>query len=283
MKKYIALLIGLVLGFGFVSCSNDDDEDENVNGEDKYLAEVLTVRYDWKDGKRSGEGYPYKLDMYDENGDYAGGAHFLSGHRTEIIRNVKGERIEERITDLNDSKSIITRYLMEYDYADSGAVVTMHEYNWNNKLVLTYIREFGNDQRLTKWTEHVDSIGNNSGVVRTYSYSGNTETIEITNLKNGSFVQKIVSEKDSHDNVTKTTITYAKGGISTAEYVNEYDSNGRLKKKTGPIYDGGTIYGYTEYTYNGDGTVSKEHCVNKMGAFSEEEYDLEYSYKYEMK
>ena len=33
MKKNIALLLGLVLGLGFVSCSSDDDDDESINGE----------------------------------------------------------------------------------------------------------------------------------------------------------------------------------------------------------------------------------------------------------
>ena len=69
MKKYIALLIGLVLGFGFVSCSNDDDEDENVNGKGKYLAEMTVTRYDWKDGKRSSEGTLYQVFKYNEKGD----------------------------------------------------------------------------------------------------------------------------------------------------------------------------------------------------------------------
>lgn len=43
MKKNIALLLGLVLGMGFVSCSSDDDDDEYTNGEGKYLAEIVNV------------------------------------------------------------------------------------------------------------------------------------------------------------------------------------------------------------------------------------------------
>ena len=40
------------------------------------------------------------------------------------------------------------------------------------------------------------------------------------------------------------------------------------------------LIGFTEYTYNADATVKKEHCVYKTSSFSEEEYDLEYTYTY---
>ena len=286
MKKNIALLLGLVLGLGFVSCSSDDDDDESVNGEGKYLAEELITRYDWKDGKRSDEGTPYQLYKFNANGDYIGGDNYRSGHRVEVTYDDKGDRLEEIVYDLNNLKSITSRYKYEYIYADSGVIVSTYDYNWKNKLVLTYKREFrkiDSDYQLTKWTEIIDSIGKDRGTVSTYSYSGNTETIYRTNLKDGAFSEKIVHEMDGHDNVTKTTISYAKGQISTAEYVNEYDSNGWLLKKTGPTYDDGTTYGYTEYTYNADGTVKKEHCVTRMGTYSEEEYDLEYTYKYKKK
>ena len=79
MKKNIALLLGLVLGLGFVSCSSDDDDDdEYTNGEGKYLAEMQTTRYDWKDGKRSNEGKPSQLIRYDKEGRYIGEDNFRS-------------------------------------------------------------------------------------------------------------------------------------------------------------------------------------------------------------
>ena len=36
-------------------------------------------------------------------------------------------------------------------------------------------------------------------------------------------------------------------------------------------------------TYNDDGTTRKEHHVDRMNTSSEEEYDLEYTYKYKKK
>ena len=58
MKKNIALLFGLVLGLGFVSCSNDDDDEKGT-----YLAEKSITIYEWKDGKRPSEGKLYNLSV----------------------------------------------------------------------------------------------------------------------------------------------------------------------------------------------------------------------------
>ena len=299
MKKNIALLLGLVLGLGFVSCSSDDDDDESINGEGKYLAEKLITRYDWKDGKRSDEGKLYEINRYNENGDFVGGDRCTYGYRVDVLYDDKGDLSEEISYDLNDLNSIIDRWKIERKYTDSGVVVSSYQYNWKNKLVLTYIREFSkesdSDYKLTKWTHIIDSIGKNHGQVYTYSYSGNTETIEVTNLDDGSFSEKIVHELDSHGNVTKTTSTHAGGGTSVSKYEYEYDSHGRLVKKTGPIYVSASVFGYieqnagyVEYTYNDDGTIWKEHYVDNVSVYNmdkyiQKEYDLEYTYKYKKK
>lgn len=299
MKKNIALLLGLVLGLGFVSCSSDDDDDESINGEGKYLAEKLITRYDWKDGKRSDEGKLYEINRYNENGDFVGGDRCTYGYRVDILYDDKGDLSEEISYDLNDLNSIIDRWKIERKYTDSGVVVSSYQYNWKNKLVLTYIREFSkesdSDYKLTKWTHIIDSIGKNHGQVYTYSYSGNTRTIEVTNLDDGSFSEKIVHELDSHGNVTKTTSTHAGGGTSVSKYEYEYDSHGRLVKKTGPIYVSASVFGYieqnagyVEYTYNDDGTIWKEHYVDNVSVYNmdkyiQKEYDLEYTYKYKKK
>ena len=280
MKKNIALLLGLVLGLGFVSCSSDDDDDESINGEGKYLAEKLITRYDWKDGKRSSEGKTFQLIRYNKEGKFIGEDNFIYGHRVEIIYDANGDRKEERAYDLNDLKTLISSYKYEYNYVDS--ILIVYGYNWKGKLVNTYIREYDYAEKLIKYTEVIDSIGKDYGQVFTYSYSGNTETIDITKLKDGSFSQRIVHEEDSHGNVTKTAITYKDGQTISSENINEYDSKGRLLKKTGPIYDDGVNYGYTEYTYNDDGTIKKQHIVSRDSRH-EEEYDLEYTYKYKKK
>ena len=276
MKKYIALLLGLVLGLGFVSCSNDDDDDENVNGEDKYLAELLVTRYNWKDGKRSDEGKLYNRYEYNEKEQLVFRDFGVMGYKMTYTYNADGEMTENR---LYSNDNFLNLYKIEYGNSSSVTYV----YNPENRLVTTVKNEYNPDGKIAKHTEIIDSISPNYGTVFTYTYSGNTETIEITNLRNGSFERKITKEYDSHGNETKNTITNANGWISTGESVNEYDSNGRLLKKTGPIYDDGTPYGYTEYTYNADGTVKKEHCVNNIETYSQEEYDLEYTYTYKKK
>ena len=288
MKKNIALLLGLVLGLGFVSCSSDDDDDdEYTNGEGKYLAEMQTTRYDWKDGKRSNEGKPFQLIRYDKEGRYIGEDNFTSGHRTDIIFDTNGDRLEERVYDLNDLKTLTTTCKYEYNYVDSILVISV--YNWKGNHVYTYRREYDYTERLIKLTEIVDSIGKDYGNVYTYSYSGNVETIDVTKVKDGSFSERIVHEEDSHGYIIKTTVTYNNGSTTSTEYINEYDSNGRLLKRTGPIYNNSVNYGYTEYTYNDDGTIKKQHVVARLnspkdvGPVQNEEYDLEYTYKYKKK
>ena len=276
MKKYIALLLGLVFGLGFVSCSSDDDDDENINGEGKYLAEMTVTRYNWKDGKRSNEGKLYNRYEYNEKEQLVSRYFGLTGYNMTHTYNADGDMIESR---LYSKDNLLNLY--KHEYGNSSLVT--YVYNWKNQLVSTVKNEYNHDGKIAKHTEIIDSIGKDYGVVFTYSYSGNTETIEFTNLKDGSFERKVTNEYDSHGNVSKTIKTSAMGWISTGEYINEYDSNGRLQKTTGPKFDDGTPYGCTEYTYNADGTVKKEHYVNNIETYSQEEYDLEYTYTYKKK
>ena len=274
MKKNIALLLGLVLGLGFVSCSSDDDDDENVNGEDKYLAELLITRYDWKDGKRSDEGKQNQLIKYNKDGRWLS-SEYNDGTRDEYTYDDNGDCIEKR--EYNSNNTLIYTSKYEYNYVDSFMVMSV--YNWKNELVRTDKNEYSYDEKLIKCTEIIDSIGKDHGSVRIYSYSETTVTMEETNLKDGSFMQKFTREYDSHGNITKMTTSYRLGSIHTDEFSNEYDSNGRLLKKT--MYDG--VYGYTEYTYNDDGTIKNQHCVNGLNTDYEKVYDLEYTYKYKKK
>jgi hypothetical protein len=274
MKKNIALLLGLILGLGFVSCSSDDDDDENVNGEDKYLAELLITRYDWKDGKRSDEGKLNQLIKYNKDGRWLG-CEYNDGTRDEYTYDDNGDCIEKR--EYNSNNTLIYTSKYEYNYVDSFMVMSV--YNWKNELVRTDKNEYSYDEKLIKCTEIIDSIGKDHGSVRIYSYSETTVTMEETNLKDGSFMQKYTREYDSYGNITKMTTSYRLGSIHTDEFSNEYDSNGRLLKKT--MYDG--VYGYTEYTYNDDGTIKNQHCVNGLNTDYEKVYDLEYTYKYKKK
>ena len=286
MKKNIALLLGLVLGLGFVSCSSDDDDDEYTNGEGKYLAEMLTTLYDWKDGKRSDEGVPYQITRYDKEGRTISFEYLYDGWRRDFTYDENGDKKEEIFYDENNN--ITSTYKYEYNYVDSYMV--RYCYNWKNQLVKTEKSEYSNKEQRIRFTEIIDSIGKDYGQVCTYSYSENTITTNINLLQDGSFLQKIVHEVDSHGNVTKTTSISRDGQTATVEYENEYDSKGRILKRTSHSDDGRVNYGYTEYTYNDDGTVKKTHTVNVYNpipgvsnAERKEEFDLEYTYKYKKK
>ena len=277
MKKNIALLLGLILVFGFVSCSSDDDDDENVNGEDKYLAELLITRYDWKDGKRSDEGKLNQLIKYNKDGRWLG-CEYNDGTRDEYTYDDNGDCIESR--EYNSNNTLIYTSKYEYNYVDSFRVMSV--YNWKNELVRTDKNEYSYDEKLIKCTEIIDSIGKDHGSVYIYSYSGTTVTMEKTNLKDGSFMQKYTREYDSYGNITKMTTSYKSGNIYIDEFSHEYDSNGNILKTTGPTTNG-VNRGYTEYTYNDDGTIKNQHCVNGLNTDYEKVYDLEYTYKYKKK
>ena len=160
--------------------------------------------------------------------------------------------------------------------------MVMSVYNWKNELVRTDKNEYSYDEKLIKSTEIIDSIGKDHGSVRIYSYSETTVTMEETNLKDGSFMQKYTREYDSYGNITKMTTSYKSGNIYIDEFSHEYDSNGNILKTTGPTTNG-VNRGYTEYTYNDDGPIKNQHCVNGLNTDYEKVYDLEYTYKYKKK
>lgn len=281
MKKYIALLLGLVFGLGFVSCSSDDDDDENISGEGKYLAEMTVTRYDWKDGKRSDEGKIYQRYEYNEKEQLVCQESPFFGYRQTPIYNDNGDCIEQKFY------SYKTDEYLGYDKRDFNqvdSVFIIHSYNWKNELVSTTKYEYTYGYKLIRETEIIDSIGKDHGKVWTYSYSGNTETIEITNLKDGSLIEKQVNDLDSYGNTTKMTLNiFYDFAISpvTYEYTfkYDYDSQGKILRQT--HFTGSA--GYTEYTYNNDGTIQKEHYAIGLNTDFEEIYDLEYTYKYKKK
>lgn len=277
MKKYIALLTGLVLGFGFVSCSNDDDKDENANGEGKYLAEVLIVRYDWKDGKRSGEGKIQNLMKYNEKGHVVSSEYPSDSYKLEYVYND-----EDRTTEVNVTRDDISEKI-KFEY--NGNVAFRYQYSSNDILMQTVKSEYNDKGRLVKETTSYGSPDSNTGNVYTYSYGENTVTITNTNLKDGSLIWQDVEETDSHNYTTKTVRTLANGDKVLFEYTCEYDSKGRMCKIVGPIVsakEGVNISGYahTQYrerSFNEEGLIEKEHITIPADNV---EYDLEYSYKY---
>ena len=277
MKKNIALLLGLAVGLGFVSCSSDDDDDENINGEGKYLAEMLTTRYDWKDGKRSDEGKLEYLIRYNEKGEAVSLENHFWGYRGVIEYEANGDVIQ-KLYGINNN-AYLGMYKSEFNtIANADSSYVEYTYNWKDQLVSTEIHEFTYDGKMVKYTEIIDSIGKDHGKVSTVTHSGNTTTTVVTNLKDGSFIEKYVLEYDSHGNVTKNTSyvnEFNPGYSINNRYV--YDSQERLIKK----YDGD--YGYVEYTYNNDGTIHKEHYVEGLNTIDKETYDLEYTYKYKKK
>lgn len=272
MKKNIALLLGFVLGLGFVSCSSDDDDDESINGEGKYLAEMSIARYNWEYGKRSDEGKPYDRYVYNEKEQLVS-RDFSLGYKQTYTYNADGELIESRLYNNDDLVE-----LFKHEYSNNSLVT--YGYNSKNQLVTTVKNEYSQDGKILKHTEIIDSISKDYGFVSTYTYSGNTETIEAINLKDGSPNQKHEYEYDSHGNrVKEVFFNYSLQKGYTYENTYEYDAKGRLVSK---VCDRDYARVHVEYTYNDDGTIRNEHYIN-TGEKLFEEYDLEYTYKYKKK
>lgn len=268
MKKNIALLLGLVLGLGFVSCSNDDDDEKGT-----YLAEKSITIYEWKDGKRPSEGKLYQLYKYNEKEQLISQESPFFGYRQTPIYDANGECIEQRFYNYRTDEYIGVDK-REYNRADS--VFIIYSYNWKDKLVSTTKFEYTYGDKLKRETEIIDSIGKDHGKVWTYSYNGNIKTVDVTNLKDGSLIEKQVYELDNYGNATKfTRYNYyfqTSPIIDEYEFKYAYDSQGKLLKAS-------SSDGYTEYTYNADGTLKKEHEVYNIS----ETTDYEYTYTYKKK
>ena len=284
MKKDIALLLGLVLGLGFVSCSSDDDDDEYTNGEGKYLAEEIRTRYDWKDGKRSSEGKTYSIYRYDEKGQTVCAEFLYDGNwRYEHVYDENGRDIE---TTHYDSDKLSYKLISEYN--SFGEVSVSYKYNENGRLWETIGYEYDNNGREIKETNtyhYVDGT-KKTGTILTYGYGEKADTTYLYYPNNGGFDRKSISEYDSHHNIVKITNIYANGDTDVLEYIHEYDSKGRTTKLVGPIFAEGvnpTKCASTQYldiSYNEDGSF---HIMHYKIPAKNEEYDLECSYKYKKK
>ena len=283
MKKNIALLLGLVLGLGFVSCSSDDDnDDEYTNGEGKYLAERIVTRYDWKDGKRSSEGTPYSIYRFNEKGQTINVEYPSDGDRVDIKYDENGMEIENDYQLSNNSS-----FKNIFEYNSFGKVSVKYRYV-EDRLRETWEYEYDNNGRVIKETDTYHYVDGTSktATIFTYGYSEKADTTYLYYPNNGGFYRKSINERDSHNAILRSTVVYANGDTDVLEYEQEYDSKGRITKSVGPIFAGGvdpTRYAATQYvdfSYNEDGDP---HIMHYKIPSQNEEYDLEYTYKYKKK
>lgn len=283
MKKNIALLLGLVLGLGFVSCSSDDDnDDEYTNGEGKYLAERIVTRYDWKDGKRSSEGTPYSIYRFNEKGQTINVEYPSDGDRVDIKYDENGMEIENDYQLSNNSS-----FKNIFEYNSFGKVSVKYRYV-EDRLRETWEYEYDNNGRVIKETDTYHYVDGTSktATIFTYGYSEKADTTYLYYPNNGGFYRKSINERDSHNAILRSTVVYANGDTDVLEYEQEYDSKGRITKSVGPIFAGGvdpTRYAATQYvdfSYNEDGDP---HIMHYKIPAQNEEYDLEFTYKYKKK
>ena len=283
MKKNIALLLGLVLGLGFVSCSSDDDnDDEYTNGEGKYLAERIVTRYDWKDGKRSSEGTPYSIYRFNEKGQTINVEYPSDGDRVDIKYDENGMEIENDYQLSNNSS-----FKNIFEYNSFGKVSVKYRYV-EDRLRETWEYEYDNNGRVIKETDTYHYVDGTSktATIFTYGYGEKADTTYLYYPTDGGFYRKSIREYDSHHNTVKITNIYANGDTDIFENIHEYDSKGRATKLVGPIFVEGvdpTRYAATQYvdfSYNEDGDP---HIMHYKIPSQNEEYDLEYTYKYKKK
>ena len=283
MKKNIALLLGLVLGLGFVSCSSDDDnDDEYTNGEGKYLAERIVTRYDWKDGKRSSEGTPYSIYRFNEKGQTINVEYPSDGDRVDIKYDENGMEIENDYQLSNNSS-----FKNIFEYNSFGKVSVKYRYV-EDRLRETWEYEYDNNGRVIKETDTYHYVDGTSktATIFTYGYGEKADTTYLYYPNNGGFYRKSINERDSHNAILRSKVVYANGDTDVLEYEQEYDSKGEIIKSVGPIFVKGvdpTRYAATQYvdfSYNEDGSP---YILHYKIPSQNEEYDLEYTYKYKKK
>ena len=135
-------------------------------------------------------------------------------------------------------------------------------------------------------TYHYVDGTSKTATIFTYGYSEKADTTYLYYPNNGGFYRKSINERDSHNAILRSTVVYANGDTDVLEYEQEYDSKGEIIKSVGPIFVKGvdpTRYAATQYvdfSYNEDGSPYILHYKNPS---QNEEYDLEYTYKYKKK
>jgi hypothetical protein len=272
-----------VLGLGFVSCSSDDDnDDEYTNGEGKYLAERIVTRYDWKDGKRSSEGTPYSIYRFNEKGQTINVEYPSDGDRVDIKYDENGMEIENDYQFSNNSS-----FKNIFEYNSFGKVSVKYRYV-EDRLRETWEYEYDNNGRVIKETDTYHYVDGTSktATIFTYGYGEKADTTYLYYPNNGGFYRKSINERDSHNAILRSTVVYANGDTDVLEYEQEYDSKGEIIKSVGPIFVKGvdpTRYAATQYvdfSYNEDGDP---HIMHYKIPAKNEEYDLECTYKYKKK
>lgn len=281
MKKALLLVVGLATMFNFVSCSSDDDSNENSGSNSKkYLAEITVKEHQWKFGERSNYGEDYENYKYDTNGN-------LIEKETDYYNSTVSSRINykyvymyderNRLIEQNEYRLYSLNYKYKYQYNEFDSVSVMLKYDEDGKLHTEYNYEYDNNKRLSKLTEREVWLSSDYGYVRKYSYSGNTVTEVTTMLKDGAPFGTMIWEYDSHKNLLKETWTNDETGKSTVQKDNsyEYNSKGQLTRWISKNWIFTDKLSYRDYYYNENGSIDRIHLSY---SFNDDESDLIYTY-----
>ena len=227
-------------------------------------------------------GTPYSIYRFNEKGQTINVEYPSDGDRVDIKYDENGMEIENDYQLSNNSS-----FKNIFEYNSFGKVSVKYRYV-EDRLRETWEYEYDNNGRVIKETDTYHYVDGTSktATIFTYGYSEKADTTYLYYPNNGGFYRKSINERDSHNAILRSTVVYANGDTDVLEYEQEYDSKGRITKSVGPIFAGGvdpTRYAATQYvdfSYNEDGDP---HIMHYKIPAQNEEYDLEFTYKYKKK
>ena len=251
MKKYIAFVLGLVLGLGFVSCSgDDDDEKQNTNGNGKIIAERTVTRYNWVSGRRSKQGEIYLVSKYNKKGQIVSTEYQTEGRKYEYIFDDEGKRIECNVVDRKSS------YKYKFEYNSMGRESVEYKYNQKGELIETIRLEYdsnGNEYVRCRYDSKDELV---ETVKSEYDDKGR-EIVYETYDENGDLDLRLEYEYDDKDQLIKET-DYYYDGTPADYYVFEYDDRGNRTRMENTTEDGFLSY-LSEFEYDEKDRVVKAH------------------------
>lgn len=278
MKKWIALLLALVMVLGLCACANSGDKKENGSDDGKVTAVKLTqiimtekdsdgkdrtmkatVEYDENHNVIATKSYiddklnyavTYDKDMnkslleltYNEDGEVI--------DRTESTYDEKGNCVERVSTYKYDDETIVYKRVSTYD--ENGNVLTEKTYE-NGELSYEQRYTYTADGKLAR-EAYINKEGQEESFTeKTYDDQGNVLTVKVDGMLSGSYETYENTYEDGKLVEVKVYDEWEQEGQLTG--LVRYDAQGNITLRVG--YENGEEWSRTEYTYE-NGKLVKE-------------------------
>ncbi len=280
MKNKQLFFLLVILFSIFISCSDNDDN--IVNSQKKYLAEITITEYPWKFGEKSNSGVLYEHYQYNSIGKLVSKEtnHYDSYTVTRWNYKYKYNYDDNNcLTSMIESQNgpLYNTYIYKYTTNSFDSIATMDKYYESGGLMESWEYTYDNQKRLLQAKETYNSW---RCYVDDYSYEGNTITKVRHFVDNDELFGTTVETYDNHNNLlTRKWINGETGKVDDQIFnTYEYNSNGQLIKVTKRKYRTTSDFNYEDYTYNEDGSIKSIHLSYSYNAVQK---DLDYTYTWQ--